>query len=1108
MLTSERAGTSRPPAPVCAANPEQAGGGNGPAPRRLRVAVTVLGLLGALLAVVVPLLPVVQETAVISWPRGGDITAVNAPLAAFQPQELTATVPCATARSLDVRSEDPAAVLSTTPPDARDGNAVGMLLQVTDGTLSVTSRGQLLGAAVLPPGPCVIAVRSATAGTTVTLGDTTLGDTAAGDTVVVDVAEDVRPQVTGVYSDLDETADPVGGLGVQVTPDTRFQSTAHPLKLAATAAAVLAVVAALVLLHRLDRRVGRRAPRLVPPGWWRPTGRDATVISVLAVWVVIGGLTSDDGYILTMIRTRAEMGYIGNYYRWFNVPEAPFGWPYELYAVWSQISTAPPWLRLPSLLMGVASWLLISREVMPRLGREVRRSRAAGWAAAAVFLAFWLPYNNGLRLEPLVAIGTLLALCAVERAVATRRVTPLALGLLVAAFTVAASPTGFIAIAPFLVAMRPILQVLRRHAAESGWSTLLAPILGAGLLVLVVIFADQTLQGVLEATRIRADIGPSLSWFEEPERYKALFAQIPDGSLTRRFPVLLLFLCLGTCLAVLLRRGGIPGAGLGPSRRLIGTVGVSLFVIALTPTKWTHHFGAFASVGAALAALTALATSASVLRSARNRWWFLSGLLAILALASTGLNAPWYVSQFGVPWFDKPPSFRGFQASTALITAAAAAAVIAVVEGLRTEPGAPPPPRERTDRRRRALRIGSAPLAVICGLLVFAEVGAMVKAIHKQRDSYSLGAANIAHLTGSTCNLSDAVLVEQDRSQGALVPVDTVRAREIPLRDGFARDRLPVPAAGPDEDPEVAPEEAMDPERVEIEGDRAPESDEGDAGSDEENLLGPPPRGLGGDRIPVLSSYAPDSPGTGQVRTAWFGLPDRAREGLAPVVVTVAGALGPTTPLVAQFGRQTPDGIEVVEEIPVDGAPTAEPPGWRDYRLNIADGPTAEADTVRLLGTDDDVTADGWLAFSMPRVPELVPMTAVVGQDTPVFMDWPVGLVHPCLRPFAVTNGIAEMPEYRLLPDDLLASYSEVWSSAGGGGPLGWEGIVAKERELPTYLESAWNTDWGKLTVIEPRVPGAGPATVRTGTEVRSGWWSPGPLLSTGERAEVRPLGR
>src|SRR6185437_11733938 len=473
--------------------------------------------------------------------------------------------------------------------------------------------------------------------------------------------------------------DPVTGLSVQITPDTRFQSVPHPIKLLAIELTVLTVLISLILVHRLDGRVGRRAPRLLPSGWWRPTGRDATVLAVLAVWVVIGGITSDDGYILTMIRTRAEMGYIGNYYRWFNVPEAPFGWPYELYAYWSQISTVPPWLRLHAFAMGGVSWMLISREVMPRLGREVRRSAAAGWAAAGVFLAFWLPYNNGLRLEPVVAIGSLLVLCAVERAVATRRMLPLLLGLIAAAFTVAATPTGFIAVAPFLVSLRPLLRLLHQHIAAFGRTAVLGPALGAGLLVLVVIFADQTLAGVLEATKIRTEIGPNLSWFQEPLRYQWLFSDMPDGALARRFPVLMLLLCLGTSLVVLLRRGGIPGAGLGPSRRLIGTAGTALALLALTPTKWTHHFGAFASIGAALAALTALATSSNVLRSARNRWWFLSGTLLILG--------------------------------------AVLAALIAVIEGLRHEPGGPPPPVPDRRSGRRALRIASAPIAVFCGLM-------------------------------------------------------------------------------------------------------------------------------------------------------------------------------------------------------------------------------------------------------------------------------------------------------------------------------------------------------------------------------------------------------
>ncbi|HSZ29553.1 MAG TPA: arabinosyltransferase domain-containing protein [Pseudonocardiaceae bacterium] len=1087
-----------------------AGGGGDRAPRPLRVAAAMLGLLGALLAVAVPLLPVIQDTAVITWPRAGDLAPVNAPLVTFQPQNLTATIPCAAATSVNARSAQPGALLATTPPGSTEGAAVGMVLEVADGKLILISRGQALGNILLstlpaPVAQCMIKISSGAKGTTAS----------AGATRFVKVDQDVRPQVTGIYSALSAQRDPVTGLAVRITADTRFQSTPHPVKLAAIALAVLAVLISLVLVHRLDGQIGRRAPRLLPSGWWRPTGRDATVIAVLAVWVVIGGITSDDGYILTMIRTSSEMGYVGNYYRWFNVPEAPFSWPYELYAFWAQISTVPPWLRLPSFVMGVLSWMLISREVMPRLGREVRRSAAAGWAAAAVFLAFWLPYNNGLRLEPEVAIGSILVLCAVERAVATRRVLPLALGLLAAAFTVAATPTGFIAMAPLLVALRPLVRLLRQHAAVSGWSAVIGPILGAGLLVLVVSFADQTLAGVLEATRIRTAIGPNLSWFQEPIRYQDLFRNMPDGALARRFPVLLLLLCLGTSLVVLLRRGGIPGAGLGPSRRLIGTTGASLALLALTPTKWTHHFGALASIGAALAALTALATSSTVLRSARNRWWFLSGLLVIMAMSSTGPNAPWYVSQYGVPWFDKPPSVHGVQASTLLIVGAALAGLIAVIEGLRHEPGAPLPTQPAPplpDRRqgRRALRIGSAPLAVFCGLLVLAEVGAMVKAMHKQRDGYSMAAANIAHITGHSCNLTDAVSVEPDRRAGALRPLRGTLLADIPLQRGFELNPFPFirlsPADSHSADSHSADSHRADKQGAETRGDRITKS--GSDGDNPDNPVDAPPSGLGGAEIPIWSSFSPDGPGTGNLRTTWYALPVAARQGRAPVVISVAGKLSSTTPLVAEFAHRTERGFRVVDQISIGGRATANEPGWRDYRLGLAGRAAAGADAVRLIATDADVTDEGWLAFSAPRVPVLSSLTDLVAPMPPVFLDWPVGFVHPCVRPFAIRNGIAEVPQYRLLPDAPLAEESKTWSAADAGGPIGWLHILATEQEVPTYLKENWNTDWGKLLVIQPRVPDAEAPTLMTGTAVRSGWWSPGPLRSGGQAAEISQLGR
>jgi arabinosyltransferase C len=1106
VLTSGHIKISRRPSPTAdeAAVPDPAVGAR-PA-RLLRLAAAVFGLLGALIAVAVPLLPVIQDTTVITWPRPGHLAPVNAPLVGFQPQNLTATIPCAAAASVDARSPQPATLVATTPPGSADGAAVGMLLQVADGKLTLISRGQPLGSILsntVPPspGPCLIKVSSDAKGTTAFVGATRF----------VKVDQDVRPQVTGIYSALDEQRDPVNGLAVQITADTRFQSIPHPVKLAATGLAVLAVLISLMLMHRLDARIGRRPPRVLPSGWWRPTGRDAVVLTVLAVWVVIGGITSDDGYILTMIRTRAEMGYVGNYYRWFNVPEAPFGWPYELYALWSQISTVPPWLRLPSFAMGGVSWMLISREVMPRLGREVRRSAAAGWAAAAVFLAFWLPYNNGLRLEPVVAIGSLLALCAVERAVATRRVLPLALGLTAAAFTLAASPTGLIAVAPFLVALRPLVRLLRRHVAVSGRAAVIGPILGAGLLVLVVVFADQTLAGVLEATRIRTEIGPNLSWFQEPLRYEELFSNLPDGALARRFPVLLLLLCLGTCVVVQLRRGGIPGAGLGPSRRLIATAGVSLALLALTPTKWTHHFGAFASIGAALAALTALATSSSVLRSARNRWWFLSGLLVILAMSATGPNAPWYVSQYGVPWYDKPPSVHGIQASTLLIVGAALAGLVAVVEGLRHEPGAPPPPvPDRRHGRRRALQIGSAPLAVFCGLLVLSEVGAMAKAMHKQRQGYSMGAANFAEITRRGCNLTDAVSVEADRRAGVLRPLRGTLLADIPLQRGFLLNRSPldqlVSANSPSSSPVSSPNNiAVRPPKqgADTGGDRIPKPT-----SDGDNPVDKPPSGLGGPEIPIWSSFSPDSPGTGYLRTTWYALPGAASQGQAPVVISVEGKLSPTTPLIAEFARRTERGFQVVDHMPIGGRATAEGPGWRDYRLGLAGRAATGAQAVRLIATDADVTDEGWLAFSAPRVPVLSSLTDLVAPTPPVFLDWPVGFVHPCVRPFGIRNGIAEMPQYRLLPNKMLADDSKTWSSADAGGPIGWMQILATQQEVPTYLKENWDTDWGKLMVIQPRVPDAEAPTLKTGTAVRTGWWSPGPLRSGGQTAEISQLGR
>jgi len=420
VLTGEHTATDVSRRPPVAPAPRIAGPH---APRWLRALAVLLGALGTLLALAFPLLPVHQDTAELRWPTVEHGTApVTAPLVSYRPESLHASIGCQAIRDLAARTVGRAVVLSTTPPASPTGPLVGMTLEVSDGKLLLTNRGRQLATGTVPAGACTVDITSDVNATTVVVGGTTL----------VAQSGDVRPQVVGVYSDLDGTRDRITGTNVRITVDTRFVTTASALRIAAGALAVVAFLGSLWALYALDLRAGRRAPRLAPRGWWHPTTRDAAVVVVLAVWLLIASLTSDDGYILTMIRARGASGYIGNYYRWFDVPEAPFGWFYEVYSAWIRmpgIGLSPPWLRLPSFLMGVLSWLLISREMLPRLGRQVRRSAAAGWAAAAVFCCFWLPYNNGLRPEPVVVISALLALCAVERAVATRRLVPVALGL-------------------------------------------------------------------------------------------------------------------------------------------------------------------------------------------------------------------------------------------------------------------------------------------------------------------------------------------------------------------------------------------------------------------------------------------------------------------------------------------------------------------------------------------------------------------------------------------------------------------------------------------------------------------------------------------------------
>ena len=93
-----------------------------------------------------------------------------------------------------------------------------------------------------------------------------------------------------------------------------------------------------------------------------------------------------------------------------------------------------------------------------------------------------------------------------------------------------------------------------------------------------------------------------------------------------------------------------------------------------------------------------------------------------------------------------------------------------------------------------------------------------------------------------------------------------------------------------------------------------------------------------------------------------------------------------------------------------------------------------DADAVRVVAFDPNLTGDQWMAFTPPRVPKLESLNSYIGNEQPVLLDWAVGLQFPCQRPFTHQNGVAEMPNFRILPDRPLAvSSTDTFSTQSKG---------------------------------------------------------------------------
>lgn len=838
--------------------------------RRSRLA-TLLGLVAGLCALAFPLAPVEQQTARYHWPEPGSAdTATAMPLLPYQPLTLEATFSCAAVAAASASGPGPHVVLSTTPPrvDPAAAPLPGLRVVEDDGMLRISSYGTRIAQQAVPAaGECTWQVHS----------DHRRTELRKDGNIVARVDADVRPAVSGAFTD----SSTVDGLRLDLVADTRFQTAPSSAKLALGIACLLALGAMLAAVGRLDRahrghsRTGSRR------GWWRPRAVDGVVAALAVVWQFIGPVTVDDGYIAGIVRGSEHSGFLGNAYRWLNAPEAPFSWIYEPYRLWSQVSVEALWLRVPSTLLLLSSWWLLSRLLLPRLGR-FGGQRWVPWLAATALLVWWLPFNLGLRPEPWVAVGTLAVFYLVERAIATWTIRPLALAVALAPVTAAVTPGGIMALAPLGCAAVPLFRLLRTRTDLSVTARVVVPLAALGVAALPM-FADQGLAAVVEAVRVRTLIGGDLPWYQEPQRYAHLLGfDSFEGSLPRRAAVLLTLTGVAALMWTLSRRRArqLPGLSRPVAIRLTATFTVALATMTFTPTKWTQHFGALAGIGAAVLVVACHTWS-------RSRNWHTAELLAGLAVTTVvgslvlaGRNEWPYLSNDGVTWGTITPQLGGVELATLALTMGGTLTVaLAIVAAWRRSGG------------RRALP-GSSRLpspALLTALLMVATVGLSFYSFGKaglaRADSYTMASDNLAAAQGDSCGLADALAVEADPRRGA----------------------LPAAGAGPTatDRPELA---------------------------------------VGGAVLPgwLAAPAEPTGDGTGPAfRTGWFRLSQAQRDGDLPVVVTTNGRAGRITARFAGPGTSTE--TEVAAPVSTERGDTVDvrvmaPGGAARVRLDVAAG--------------------------------------------------------------------------------------------------------------------------------------------------------------------------
>ncbi len=993
-----------------------------------------------LAALAFPFAPVTRPDVTYSWPAPGSSSPAPAaiPMLPYQPVTTTASVSCDAARAVAPGT----VLLSTTPPrpDPLAEPLQGLTMTAGPaGAVAVSVGGRDVAPVSLPGGPCSLTLVSGIGATTVAL------DSPSGSREVARLDGDVRPAVAGAFTEAPSSA----GVAFSAVADTRFQTSAGGLKIALGIVAVAAFAVALgaVVVSGRRRRRDRedddssggasltsdvsvapfshpRPPRLV----------DAGVVLGLLLWQVIGPLTVDDGYIAGIVRSRAQNGQVGTVFRWLNSPETPFGWFYDVLALIARIDPAPFWLRLPATILAIVGWFLLSRAVLPRLGLE-RLPRLVPWLAGIVYLAWWLPYDLGVRPEPWVLVGSTAVFVLTERAVERRSVTPVVVALLIAGITLAVTPTGLMAFMPLLAAVVPLIRLIR--AEPLGVVTFAVVGIAALGLTLVLVYADQTWASVLDSVGIRTLIGGDRPWTDEYVRYTSLLTVgNAEGNLGRRAPVLLLALALGALAFV---RGRAALAGRAPRRRRHPAL--------------ARHAGVHADqVDPPLRGV----------RGARDRD-DAAGPRRLAACPRRRRAGP---AAGGV---------GGGAGRRRLRAHARGLQPVALDLELRDHVVDDLAAARRGALRRRRARARRGPGGGLCGARAPSHAAAMNGRIltSSVRNGTSLTSPGCSgspppSRSPSSCSSSPSRCSPSPAPRSsAATPTRSPPTRWPPCTGAPAgsptgsasrptppRASSPPPAPGPPSEPTAA-------------------------------MSGVPLPGWHGPGVttawfglPLTRAARPDTPIvvtlTGPVAhgDVVAELGTRAPDGTVTDVTRV-----PLDEDATQFSVSA----------------SVDAPRARDLRLDPALATTHNA--IRLVSAVDTPVTQG---FTVPRLPVTVPWNEVLPPASPAAVDWPGAFLFPCTPFSLLRDGIAALPGWRVSTDARSEAQSGFISyTASQGGPWTTARALVREVRYPVYLPGLPLTDIASLERWVPTSPLVAPTVTRHDVG-QSGLTTPGPL-SIGE---------